>query len=318
MGLMKRSYFGGLRVKPSPTKQTFVTILFHAFFCLFPVLITLSTSVSPWARTLGRGTSHLPCKRHYTFEFTNPWHLHPSLSEFYNKMNKWSATWQPLSRRLPMSWHLQPSLSSSVWSCWREPLRGTVLLCPRGMLALLLLGSYHHSSAWSSSVHAFLCCKDTSQSCMDICQGLFYWQPFLKTSPVWGNLLTSFSSGSSLRVSVCGTIWPSNQSTSWLCENAHEPHGSPSSFSSHGGQGDSHASYDVTQCARSGAAKEKANMHSMLIMKYNKCIGSVRLATSTGSFCSAQSIRGNFNFLIFLKSMWTHLSWELLFGKKCQ
>lgn len=82
MGLMKRSYFGGLRVKPSPTKQTFVTILFHAFFCLFPVLITLSTSVSPWARTLGRGTSHLPCKRHYTFELTNPWHLHLSLLEY--------------------------------------------------------------------------------------------------------------------------------------------------------------------------------------------------------------------------------------------
>lgn len=60
IGLMKRSYFGGFRVKPSPTKQTFVTILFQAFFCLFPVLMTLSTSVSPCARTLGRGTSHLP------------------------------------------------------------------------------------------------------------------------------------------------------------------------------------------------------------------------------------------------------------------
>jgi hypothetical protein len=31
IGRMKRSYFGGLRVNPSPTKQTLVTILFHAF-----------------------------------------------------------------------------------------------------------------------------------------------------------------------------------------------------------------------------------------------------------------------------------------------
>lgn len=62
IGLIKRSYLGGFRVKPSPTKQTLVTIRFQAFFCLFPVLMTLSTSVSPWARTLGRGTSHLPCR----------------------------------------------------------------------------------------------------------------------------------------------------------------------------------------------------------------------------------------------------------------
>merc|ERR1719244_805759 len=55
-----RSYLGGLRVKPSPTKHTLVTILFQAFFCLLPVLMTFSTSVSPWARTLGSGTSHFP------------------------------------------------------------------------------------------------------------------------------------------------------------------------------------------------------------------------------------------------------------------
>lgn len=61
MGLMNLSYLGGLRVNPSPTKQTLVTILFQAFFCLFPVRITLSTSVSPCARTFGNGTSHLPC-----------------------------------------------------------------------------------------------------------------------------------------------------------------------------------------------------------------------------------------------------------------
>lgn len=79
------------------------------------------------------------------------------------------------------------------------------------------------------------------------------------------NWLTFSSSGSSLHVSVCGTIWPSNQSTSWLCGTAHEPHDFPSSFSFHGGRGDSHAACDVTQCARSGATKEKANMH------FNSC-----------------------------------------------
>ena len=60
IGLMNLSYLGGFRVKPSPTKQTLVTILFQAFFFLFPVRITFNTSVSPWARTLGRGTSHFP------------------------------------------------------------------------------------------------------------------------------------------------------------------------------------------------------------------------------------------------------------------
>lgn len=83
------------------------------------------------------------------------------------------------------------------------------------------------------------------------------------------NLLTSSSSGSSLHVSVCGTIWPSNQSTSWLCETAHEPHGSPSSFSFHGGQGDSHAACDVTQCARSGATEEKANICTLIHVDHN-------------------------------------------------
>lgn len=63
IGLIKRSYLGGFRVKPSPTKQTLVTIRFQAFFCLFPVLMTLSTSVSPWARTLGKGTSHFPYRK---------------------------------------------------------------------------------------------------------------------------------------------------------------------------------------------------------------------------------------------------------------
>ena len=66
IGLMNLSYLGGFRVKPSPTKQTLVTILFQAFFFLFPVQITFNTSVSPWALTLGRGTSHFPA---FSFRF---------------------------------------------------------------------------------------------------------------------------------------------------------------------------------------------------------------------------------------------------------
>lgn len=95
--------------------------------------------------------------------------------------------------------------------------------------------------------------------------------------------LTSSSSGSSLHVSVCGTIWPSNQSTSWLCETAHEPHGSPSSFSFHGGQGDSHAVCGATQCVHSGAINDKANMnfnpwqsHSILINVQVWCGGNYK------------------------------------------
>lgn len=82
------------------------------------------------------------------------------------------------------------------------------------------------------------------------------------------SILTSSSSGSSLHVSVCGTVWPSNRSTSWLCGIAHEPHGSPSSFSSHGGPGGSHAAYGVTQCARSEAIKHKAHVHVYSLIKF--------------------------------------------------
>ena len=60
IGLINLSYLGGFQVKPSPTKQALVTILFQAFFFLFPVRITFNTSFSPWAQTLGRGTSHFP------------------------------------------------------------------------------------------------------------------------------------------------------------------------------------------------------------------------------------------------------------------
>mmetsp|Transcript_48054 Transcript_48054/g.154009 ORF Transcript_48054/g.154009 Transcript_48054/m.154009 type:complete len:200 (+) Transcript_48054:113-712(+) len=60
MGRMKRSYFGGLRVNPSPTYVTLVTMRFHCFFLRFPLRMTLNISSSAIARTLGRGTSHLP------------------------------------------------------------------------------------------------------------------------------------------------------------------------------------------------------------------------------------------------------------------
>lgn len=118
IGLMKRSYFGGFRVKPSPTKQTFVTILFHAFFCLFPVLMTLRTSVSPCARTLGRGTSHLPYKI-WTFASRNTflfsWEIFGQQARPYCIFISHPYIDSAEAR------YLQPSLSSSVWSCWTEP-----------------------------------------------------------------------------------------------------------------------------------------------------------------------------------------------------
>lgn len=70
---------------------------------------------------------------------------------------------------------------------------------------------------------------------------------------VYDHILTSSSSGSSLSASVCGRVWPSDQSSSWLCVTARGPHGSPSSSSSPGGPGVGHGACDVTQCARSGA-----------------------------------------------------------------
>lgn len=110
IGLIKRSYFGGLRVKPSPTKQTFVTILFQAFFCLFPVLMTFSTSVSPWARTFGRGTSHLPYRTHDILDCQKHWSgFHPSVQPFQN-----GCTYKKSVRC-----YLPPSLSSFVWSYWK-------------------------------------------------------------------------------------------------------------------------------------------------------------------------------------------------------
>lgn len=48
---MKRSYFGGLRVKPGPTKVGLVTMRFHCFFCRLPDRMTLNISSSAMGRT---------------------------------------------------------------------------------------------------------------------------------------------------------------------------------------------------------------------------------------------------------------------------
>lgn len=74
------------------------------------------------------------------------------------------------------------------------------------------------------------------------------------------NALTSSSSESFQHVFVCGTIWPLIRSVSWLCEIFHEPHGSPSFFSFHGGQGDNRVACDATRYARSEAIKKE--MHT--------------------------------------------------------
>mmetsp|Transcript_129209 Transcript_129209/g.313893 ORF Transcript_129209/g.313893 Transcript_129209/m.313893 type:complete len:211 (+) Transcript_129209:511-1143(+) len=60
IGRIKRSNFGGLRVKPSPTTVTFVTIRFHCFCLRFPLFTTLNISSSAIGRTLGTGTAHRP------------------------------------------------------------------------------------------------------------------------------------------------------------------------------------------------------------------------------------------------------------------
>src|SRR4051812_20511425 len=95
IGRTKRSYFGGLRVKPSPTKLqvteqlvmilgkqlveqgvkeekknkkkniraayvALVTSLFQLLVLCLPVLTTLNISSSAIPRTFGRGTFHLP------------------------------------------------------------------------------------------------------------------------------------------------------------------------------------------------------------------------------------------------------------------
>ena len=51
MGRMKRSYLGGLRVNPPPTKVTFVSMRFHCFFCRLPDRMTLNISSSAIGRT---------------------------------------------------------------------------------------------------------------------------------------------------------------------------------------------------------------------------------------------------------------------------
>ena len=66
VGLTKRSYFGGFRTNPSPTKVALVIIRFHAFFFRFPVLITLNISASEMLGTFGIGTVHFPA---FSFRF---------------------------------------------------------------------------------------------------------------------------------------------------------------------------------------------------------------------------------------------------------
>jgi hypothetical protein len=61
---MKRSYFGGLRVKPGPTYVTFVIIRFQDFLPRFPDFNTLNASSSAMGRTWWERQRHtvLFCK----------------------------------------------------------------------------------------------------------------------------------------------------------------------------------------------------------------------------------------------------------------
>jgi len=60
MGLINLSILGPFLVKSSPTNVAFVTILFHPFLFVLPVLTTLNISSSAIPLTLGRGTANLP------------------------------------------------------------------------------------------------------------------------------------------------------------------------------------------------------------------------------------------------------------------
>mmetsp|Transcript_34586 Transcript_34586/g.84698 ORF Transcript_34586/g.84698 Transcript_34586/m.84698 type:complete len:200 (-) Transcript_34586:305-904(-) len=59
-GRMKRSYLGGLRVKPGPTKVALVMMRFQLFFWRLPLRMTRNISSSAMGRTFGSGTSHFP------------------------------------------------------------------------------------------------------------------------------------------------------------------------------------------------------------------------------------------------------------------
>mmetsp|Transcript_9299 Transcript_9299/g.15281 ORF Transcript_9299/g.15281 Transcript_9299/m.15281 type:complete len:206 (+) Transcript_9299:1-618(+) len=59
-GRIYLSNFGGFRVKLSPTKETLLTIRFHAFFFRLPLRRILNISSSVMAFTFGMGTCHLP------------------------------------------------------------------------------------------------------------------------------------------------------------------------------------------------------------------------------------------------------------------
>mmetsp|Transcript_2674 Transcript_2674/g.6375 ORF Transcript_2674/g.6375 Transcript_2674/m.6375 type:complete len:240 (+) Transcript_2674:152-871(+) len=60
IGRIKRSNFGGFRVKPGPTNVHLVTMRFQALRLRLPVLTTLKISSSVIGRTAGSGTFHLP------------------------------------------------------------------------------------------------------------------------------------------------------------------------------------------------------------------------------------------------------------------
>ena len=85
-------------------------------------------------------------------------------------------------------------------------------------------------------------------------------------------LLTFSSSGPSLNASVCGTVWPSDQSSSWPCGSVRVPHGSPSFSSSRGGPGGSHAACGATLYARSGAVRGKYVNDLQAIIWWNYCL----------------------------------------------
>ena len=74
-----------------------------------------------------------------------------------------------ISRPTRMRQYSQPSLSSSVWSCWIGPWRGTGPLCLAGKQERLPLASCRRSSVSSSSVHAFWCWRSYKQELLQLC-----------------------------------------------------------------------------------------------------------------------------------------------------
>lgn len=150
MGRINLSNFGGFRVNPSPTYVTLVTILFHAFsmqyncritcqiyqmilLLLFPVLITLKTSSSPTALTLGIGTFHLPYS-----------------------LNINVCVWHTYNIQI----FSQLSLSFSVSLYYSTLQNASAVLCPVNMPALLPVLPLALFSVYQFVVHAVLFCVD--------------------------------------------------------------------------------------------------------------------------------------------------------------